>query len=301
MRRRIIGFLKEKDIPYRTDVSGATLTTFRIGGTCEVVATPLCLQQLAELVTFCAYDGIPYAVIGRGSNLLIADGTVSTVLIKTDLLNAACIGEGYALVQCGCSLPGLAHQVARSGYADLAFAAGIPGSIGGAVYMNAGALGAEISSLVEWVEAYLPLQRKIRTYFNEELSYSYRNSIFQSKNEVVLRAKLRFQQPGEKNVVFSLMRQNITKRRNSQPLHMPSAGSAFRRPEPHIPVGKLLDELGLKGLCCGRAAVSEKHAGFIVNLGGATACDVKALIASIQKITEEKTGIHLVPEIREIT
>ncbi|MBE6595653.1 MAG: UDP-N-acetylmuramate dehydrogenase [Ruminococcaceae bacterium] len=301
MRRRIIGFLKEKDIPYRTDVPGKTLTTIHVGGTCEVVATPLCLQQMTELVTFCAYGGIPYAVIGRGSNLLIADGTVSTVLIKTDLLNAVCIGEGYALAQCGCSLPGLAHRVAFSGYADLAFAAGIPGSVGGAVYMNAGALGAEISSLVEWVEAYQPLERKIRTYFNDELSYSYRNSVFQSKNEVILQVKLRFWQFSEKDAIFDLMRQNIIKRRNSQPLHMPSAGSAFRRPEPHIPVGKLLDELGLKGLCCGRAAVSEKHAGFIVNLGGATAGDVKALIASVQRITEEKTGIQLVPEIQEIT
>lgn len=300
MRGHVEEFLKEKDIPYRSGVSAATLSTFRIGGVCDV-ATPICLQQLMELTTYCAYHDHAYRIIGRGSNLLFGDDRIEALLIKTDLLDAAEIGAGYALVQCGCSLPRLARRVAALGYADLAFAVGIPGSVGGAVYMNAGALGKEFSSLVTWVEAYDPLRREIRTYFNKELNYSYRNSRFQSGNEVVLRASLRLELITKKDEILDVMRLNIKKRASSQPLEMPSVGSAFRRSAPDIAIGKLLDDLGLKGLRRGGAAISEKHAGFIVNLGGATARDVKELTVAVQKIVEEKTGIHLTPEFQEIT
>lgn len=300
MRGELIGFLKNRNISYATDVSAKALSTFRIGGVCSTVVRPLCLQELMDVCGFCALRGIPYVAVGRGSNLLFGDGRIETVLVKTEALDCIMQGEDFLIAQCGVSLPHLARKTAAVGYADLAFAAGIPGSIGGAVYMNAGAFGQEISSLVEWVEAYLPIERRIRTYFNEELGFCYRNSVFQSKNEVILRTKLRFSHRLDKNLVFDVMRQNFMKRSNSQPLHLPSVGSAFRRPRADIAVGRLLEELGLKGLRCGDAAVSEKHAGFIVNLGNATCADVKKLVETVQKTVEEKTEFRLVPEFEEI-
>jgi UDP-N-acetylmuramate dehydrogenase len=300
MRRELIGFLKYRKIPYETETSAKGLCTFRIGGVCDTVVRPQCPEELMALTAFCAAQNIAFGVLGRGSNVLPADGRIQTVLIKTDALNALRIFDGQAVVQCGCTLPHLARKVAEAGYGDLAFAVGIPGSVGGAVCMNAGAHGREIGDRIEWVEAYVPEERKIRTYFNDELSFSYRNSVFQAQKAVILRAKLRFCQPMKKDEIFDIMRQIMQKRRASQPLELPNAGSIFRRPHPDLPVGKLLEDCGLKGLRCGDAAVSEKHAGFIVNLGNATCADVRMLMRRVEILVKEKTDIRLVPEIREI-
>ena len=164
--------------------------------------------------------------------------------------------------------------------------------------MNAGAHGKDLGSLVKWVEVLYPKTGEIRTLFNKELSYSYRNSVFQHENILALRACLTLCDPLDFNAVRAQMRALLAHRKATQPIHLPSAGSVFKRASGDISIGKILDELGLKGMRCGNAAVSEKHAGFIVNLGGATASDVCALIDRIKGIVKKEKGFEPITEIR---
>ena len=166
--------------------------------------------------------------------------------------------------------------------------------------MNAGACGKEMASVVRSVQYYDPVDDKIKTLFNQELSYSYRNSVFQSNSGVILSAELDLSPIRPSTEIFAEMKALLEKRRATQPLEFPSAGSTFRRPSPNVPLSKLLDDLGLKGKRIGGAAVSEKHAGFIVNLGDATARNVRALILEIQNLVEGECGIRPIPEIRFI-
>lgn len=167
--------------------------------------------------------------------------------------------------------------------------------------MNAGAHGKALGDLVKYVVCFEPDTSKITTYFNKELNFCYRNSVFQTNNAVVLQAAFHLKERAEPSAIQAQIGVLLDKRKATQPLQLPSAGSAFLRPASGEPMGKILDELGLKGLRCGNAAVSQKHAGFIVNLGGATAADVLALIAKIQRIVEKEHGFRPITEIRYIT
>lgn len=279
----------------------ATLCTFRIGGPAKVLLEPRCVGELVDAVCLCAQTKTPFAVIGKGSNVLFDDSEMETVLIRTTALDALrVLPEGKLHALCGASLSALAICAARAGFGDLAFACGIPGTVGGALFMNAGAYGSAILDVAEKVTALNVDSGKIETYFNNQLNNSYRNSVFQSQNTVILDATFRCTQCADTAAIFDKMRTLRAARRAAQPIHLPSAGSVFRRPAPHIFVSKIVDELGLKGMQIGGAQISPQHAGFIVNTGGATAGDVRTLITEIQNIVERERGFRPIPEIRFI-
>ena len=290
--------LKRKNIIFQENVKTADLCTFRIGGTCRYLIEPQCIGELVEAILLCEQEGISYVVIGRGSNLLFSDASMSVALIRTTALDGLLIQNNELIASCGMSLPHLAQRVARLGFSDLVFACGIPGTLGGGICMNAGAHGKDLGSLVKWVEVLYPKTGEIRTLFNKELSYSYRNSLFQHENILALRACLTLCDPLDFDAVRAQMCALIAHRKATQPIHLPSAGSVFKRANGNISIGKILDELGLKGMRCGNAAISEKHAGFIVNLGGAKAADVSALIDRIKCIVKREKGFEPRTEIR---
>lgn len=301
MSSRITDVLRKRGIPYRSGVLGASLCSFRIGGPVAALIEPVCMGELERAIAACTAEGLPFAVIGRGTNLLIDDGAVDMALIRTTHLDGIReLANGRLLVHCGASLGVLCQRAASLGLSGMEFASGIPGTLGGAVCMNAGAHGKAMSDTVEKVTALDIQSGKIQTLFNHQLSLSYRNSVFQQKNMVLLSAVLRFDALADPAVIQAEMAALSAKRRRTQPLEFPSAGSVFKRPDPAYPLSAELDRLGLKGMRVGGAAVSDKHAGFIVNAGGATAADVRALIQSLQNIVKEKLGFVPIPEIRFI-
>lgn len=293
--------LKERGIPYRRGVLSATLCSFHIGGPAALVIEPSCLGELIDALLLCKRFGKPFAVIGKGSNLFFGDGIIKTVLIRTTTLcGARFLRDDCVRALCGTSISHLAALAAQQGLSGLSFAAGIPGTLGGALFMNAGAYGKEMSDVVKSVDFFDLDTEEITTLFHQKLNYSYRNSVFQAKNGVILSAELSLGPNRDRAEILREMRALCQKRRATQPLDFPSAGSAFRRFSADAPLSKLLDTLGLKGKRVGGAAVSQKHAGFIVNLGGATARDVMALIEEIQNIVEGACGAKPIPEIRFI-
>ena len=291
--------LKEKDIPFAEHAPTAPLSTFRIGGTCRYLVRPRCMGELIEALAAIRRGALPFLIVGRGSNLLFEDGEAPVVLLLTTAVNAVRReGEGDFIADCGASLGALSLMTARCGFADLGFACGIPGTVGGGVLMNAGAHGNSLGEVVKSVTALEISTGKITTFFNEQLAFSYRNSLFQDGKWLILRARLACRTPVEPAAALRERRALLTRRAATQPLDLPSAGSAFRRPAEGVALGKIFEELGLKGLAVGGAMVSKKHAGFIVNTGGATARDVGTLITKIQDITEGKCGFRPVPEIQ---
>ncbi len=301
MRGRLGEALKNRSIAFEENVETKRLCTFQIGGTCRYLITPACQNELIAAVILCQQLAVPYHVIGRGSNLLFGDGMLPLALIRTVGLNAIRIMGDEVIADCGAALPVLARKTAGCGYGDLTFAAGIPGTLGGGVLMNAGAHERSLGELVEWVKVLVPHSGKIKTYFHQELSFSYRKSDFQAKSEIILQACLRLREAAEPATVEAEMRQMLTRRAKTQPLDFPSAGSIFLRTDEGVSMGKIIDELGLKGTRRGNAMISQKHGGFIVNLGGATAADVCCLIDLVRGITQEKHGFVPKTEIKMIT
>ena len=290
--------LKAKDIPFAEHTSTSALSTFRIGGTCRYLVMPRCQGELIESLAAIRQSGLPFLIVGRGSNLLFEDGEAPIALLLTTAVNAVRVdGDGGFTVDCGASLAGLSRTAARLGFADLLFACGIPGTVGGGLVMNAGAHGKCLGELVKSVTVMEISTGRITTFFNKQLAFSYRNSLFQQDKWLILRAKICCGIRVEPTFALQERGALLARRAATQPLDLPSAGSAFRRPGADVPLAKLFDELGLKGLSVGGAMVSPKHAGFIVNTGGATAEDVRALIIKIQDITEARCGFRPQPEI----
>lgn len=283
--------LKERNIPYQTNVSTKELCTFRIGGTCRYLITPLCQGELVEAVRLCRALEVPTHILGRGSNILFSDRPYLGALIRTVELNAKRLEGDRLIADCGASLPRLARFAAARGFADLAFAVGIPGTLGGGVRMNAGAHGGSLGDLVEWVKVFDLGRGRIRTLFNKELSFSYRKSELQSNNYVVLQICLRLRQQAEPAETAARIKSVLEQRAASQPLAFPSAGSVFLRTKEGVSMGKIIEDLGLKGTRFGGAEISCKHGGFIVNLGGATALDVCRLIRLVKLTAKQKLGI----------
>ena len=291
--------LKEKDIPFAEHAPTAPLSTLRIGGTCRYLVRPRCMGELIEALAAIRQTGLPFLVVGRGSNLLFEDGEAPVAVLLTTAVNAVKReGAGDFIADCGATLSALSLMTARLGFTDLTFACGIPGTVGGGVLMNAGAHGNCLGDVVKSVTALDISTNKITTFFNEQLAFSYRNSVFQDGKWVILRTCLACHTIVEPTAALRERRALLTRRAATQPLDLPSAGSAFRRPAEGFALGRLFEELGLKGLAVGGAMVSKKHAGFIVNTGAATARDVRALIAKIRDITEEKCGFRPEPEIQ---
>lgn len=273
-------------------------TTFRIGGAARRMARPNTLEELSAILTLAETGKYPYLMLGNGSNLLVADAGIDRLVIHTGGLQTITrLTDSEVFAEAGVSLARLAVFARKESLTGLEFAHGIPGSLGGAVCMNAGAYGGEMRDVIVSVTAWLP-GRGVCELSQEGLQFRYRHSYFSDHDGVVLGAKLRLTQ-GDEQEIAARMEDLIGRRREKQPLEFPSAGSTFRRPEGHF-AGALIEQCGLKGVRIGGAQVSQKHAGFIINAGGATCDDVLALMTLIQRTVREKTGVLLEPEVRVI-
>ena len=269
-------------------------TSFGIGGPAETLLLPSSGEELASLCALLRSLGVKPLLLGNGSNVLAPDEGVKGVVIVTRKAQEA-ERQGEKLVAaCGASLTKLAAFAAEEGLTGLEFAYGIPGTLGGALIMNAGAYGGEMKDVTARV-TYLDGELRQHSAAGEELDFSYRHSRF-GPEDVVLRAELMLQ-PGDREAIKARCRELTEKRKASQPLEWPSAGSAFKRPREGY-AAALIDRAGLKGYTVGGAQVSEKHAGFVVNRGGATASDVKKLLEDVQKTVFDRSGILLEPEIK---
>ena len=272
-------------------------TSLRIGGGAEVMAFPKSTAELADILRACASLGIKPAVLGAGTNVLAPDaGIVGMVICLKDCLSGMePIGQSAIRVAAGVTMTRAAVFAANLGLSGLEFAHGIPGTVGGGVYMNAGAYGGEICQVCKWVEV-MDLQGKLSTYSAEDMAFSYRHSILEDTGAIVVSATFQLT-PKPTEEIKATMKELMAKRSASQPLDLPSAGSAFKRPVGGY-AAALIDQSGLRGFQVGGAAISTKHAGFAVNLGGATAEDVKSLLTQVSNIVFERFAIRLEPEIR---
>ena len=271
-------------------------TSFRIGGPAEVVAIPKSKEELCEIFEVSALLDIKPVILGAGTNVLAPDAGLPGLIICTRGLDGLQrLDNDRIQVAAGVSMARAATFAANEGLSGLEFAHGIPGSVGGGVYMNAGAYGGEIAQVCESVDV-LRRGNKIVTLSAEEMNFSYRHSALEDSGDIVLSAVFQLQKK-EPDTIRTCMQELMERRRASQPLNLPSAGSAFKRPTGGY-AAALIDEAGLKGYRVGDAAISEKHAGFAVNLGNATAADVRQLLVNVAQIVFEKSGIRLEPEVR---
>lgn len=273
-------------------------TTFKIGGPAQYYVTPESVTQIQEVVSLCRNMNIPLHVIGNGSNILVGDdGVDGVVLALFNTFSDYEIKDNVITAQAGMSLIKLAVVALREGLTGLEFASGIPGSVGGAVYMNAGAYDGQMKDVVTSVTV-LDEAGNIRILGRDELDMGYRTSAVAKNNMIVLQVVIELKS-GDKEQIKARMNQLSELRKQKQPLEYPSAGSTFKRPEGYF-AGKLIADAGLKGYSIGGAAVSEKHAGFVVNMGGATAKDVVELTDYIKKRIMEQFGVTLELEVKRI-
>ncbi len=274
-------------------------TTMRVGGIAEVMYIPNSLEALQTVIEILKEEKKEYMTIGRGSNLIFIDDYIKTFIIKlSNVIQDVEIEIEEVIVGAGLSLQKLAKKMSKLGYEGLEFAGGIPATVGGAIYMNAGAHTGEMANIISWVE-YLDENNELKRITNEECNFSYRHSIFQEiPQAIIVRAGFKISL-GDKAAVFKKMSGNLAYRKEMQPLELPSCGSAFRNPQGNH-AGKLIEECGLKGYSIGGIKVSEKHANFVVNYNNGTAKEVVELIEHIQKVVYEKTQIKLHTEIRMI-
>ena len=294
-QRNISAFFPE--IELRFDELLARHTSFRIGGGAEVMAFPKSEDELSALLKKSALLDWKFAILGAGTNVLAPDeGVQGLVICLKDCLDGMRqTDETHIQVMAGVTMSRAAVFAANLGLAGMEFAHGIPGTVGGGVYMNAGAYGGEISDICESVQV-MDYSGEVKTLSRDQMDFSYRHSCLEGQNAVVVSAVFELI-PGSSDEIRSKMKDFQQRRMASQPLDLPSAGSAFKRPSGGY-AAALIDQAGLKGYRIGGAAISEKHAGFAVNLGGATAADVKALLTQVSETVYNSTGILLEPEIR---
>lgn len=273
-------------------------TTFRTGGPARRFVRPGSAEELARLLDAAEEEGWPVVMLGNGSNLLASDRGVEALVVHTGRLEEIRRTGGQTLrAGAGISLARLAVFAQREGLAGLEFAHGIPGSLGGAVCMNAGAYGGEMKQVVTSVTAWFPGEGVTRLD-REALDFGYRRSVFSGRRGAVLEAEFALE-PGDREEIRARMDGLLQRRREKQPLEYPSAGSTFKRPEGHF-AGALIEQCGLKGVRSGGAMVSEKHAGFVINTGNATSGDILRLIEHIRRTVKEQTGVELEPEVKLI-
>ena len=271
-------------------------TTFRVGGPAEYLVTPQ-IAQIPQVVELCRRCDLPLTVIGNGSNLLIADGGLRGVVMEIGKAASGIrvIDAEDLVVSAGSLLSETAAFAAKEGLAGMEFAAGIPGSLGGAVVMNAGAYGGEMKDILSGVRV-LTQRGEIRVRPADELELSYRYSRMMDERDIVLEARLNLTQDSTA-VIRARMEELRKKRVEKQPLEYPSAGSTFKRPEGYF-AGKLIEDAGLRGFRVGDAQVSEKHCGFVINRGAATAAQILELMQEVQRRVREHSGVDLEPEVR---
>lgn len=272
-------------------------TSLHIGGVVDYIVFPSSSDEIREVIRLCRRMAVPYYVMGNGSNLLVQDQGFRGLVIKlaSNFSKVTVNEDGIVIAEAGVLLSKLANIIARRSFTGFEFASGIPGTLGGAVTMNAGAYDGEMKQYLVWAKV-MDETGEITVLSNEQLELGYRSSILQRKKLIVLEAALKFT-IGNKEQIFSRMRELNLQRSEKQPLDQYSAGSTFKRPAGYF-TGKLISDSGLKGYCVGDAAVSEKHCGFIINKDHASAEDFKSVMQDVIRIVEEKYGVKLEPEVK---
>ena len=278
-----------------TDEPMSKHSTFRIGGNADVFVSISNETELVELIAYLKEEQVPYYIIGNGSNLLVSDKGFNGVIIE--------IGSNYKdirvrdnqiIARAGALLSAVSHVALENNLAGMEFASGIPGTVGGAIIMNAGAYGGEMKQVASQIKAIMP-DGTIKILSNEEMKFEYRNSRAKREGFIILQVTYQLTE-GDREVIDGIMRDLNMKRRDKQPLEYPSAGSTFKRPEGNF-AGKLISDAGLKGFSIGGAQVSEKHAGFLINKDNATSADMYRLIMEVRDRVKESTGVELEPEV----
>lgn len=282
----------------RENVSMSDYTTFKIGGPAELFIEPFGIGELSDIIKLCKKENVPYILIGAGSNLLVSDDGIEGVVLKlSDCFDYVNIKDTEIEAGAGTSLAKLSKEAQRASLSGLEFASGIPGTLGGAVYMNAGAYDGEMKDVV-FETTYLDENGNIKTITGDEHEFSYRKSVFSGGGKYIVSSKMQLikKNPDE---ILEKMRDLNKRRKEKQPLDKPSAGSTFKRPDGYF-AAKLIEDAGLKGFSVGGAEVSEKHSGFVVNNGNATFKDVADLILKVQETVFERFGVKLEPEVKII-
>ena len=273
-------------------------TSFQIGGPAEIFVQPATGAEVCQAIRLAKEEQIPFFVVGNGSNLLVSDDGFRGMIVQIGRnLQEISVEDNVIYAQAGALLSRVARTALEHGLTGMEFAAGIPGSLGGAVAMNAGAYGGEMKDILTDAEVLTP-DGEIKILSLEELDLSYRHSCIFDEDYIVLSVHLQLEQ-GDKTVIRNRMDELARARREKQPLEYPSAGSTFKRPEGYF-AGALIQDAGLKGYTVGGAQVSEKHSGFVVNRGGATAEEVLFLIKQVQKKVKSRFGVTMEPEVRMV-
>ena len=289
------GLYKDENIIINAEMKN--YVHFRVGGPADVLLIPEFKDQVIKSIEICRKNNIPFYVVGNGSNLLVKDGGIRGVVIKLKELKSISLRDDILEAECGAMLKDISKAALDNSLTGLEFSCGIPGTVGGAVFMNAGAYDGEISQVIESAEV-IDENGNIEVLNKEELELGYRSSIVMKKGYVVLSAKFKLRK-GESEKIQGVVDDLTFRRESKQPLEYPSAGSTFKRPTGYF-AGKLIQDAGLKGYEIGGAAVSEKHSGFVINKNNATAKDILNLIEHIQNEVKNQFGVDLHPEVRII-
>ncbi len=291
---------KDNKISVILDAPMKEYTSFKAGGNAAALVTVETVEQLRQVLADVHETGAASLLLGNGSNTLFKDSGYAGVVIKLGESFSACEHLGGGRVTAGASvlMSVLAKYLLRESLSGFEFASGIPGSLGGAVFMNAGAYGGELKDILVSAMAVSRDGSQVREFTAEELELSYRHSALEDNGYIVVSAQLQLQ-PGEQEEIQARMRELMEKRNSKQPVQYPSAGSTFKRPEGYF-AGKLIEDAGLKGVAVGGAQVSVLHSGFVINTGGATATDILDLMALVQNTVYDQFGVKLEPEVRII-
>ena len=291
---KVVDIVGEENV--HTDEPMSRHTTFRIGGNADYFVKPGNADEVAAVIVVCREYNIPYFILGNGSNLLVSDDGYRGMIINImDNMDSVTVDGRIITAQAGAMLVRVSVMARDNALTGLEFASGIPGTIGGAVYMNAGAYGGEMKNVVKTVRA-IDEYGRIYELDSEKMDFSYRHSIVEERKLIVLEVTLELEH-GSGEAIDNRMKELAEARRSKQPLEYPSAGSTFKRPEGYF-AGKLIMDAGLRGYSVGGAQVAEKHCGFVINKGGATASDVVELIRDVQHDVDDKFGVTLEPEVK---
>ena len=270
--------------------------SFKVGGPCPLLIEPKNENQLKDIITEIRKENIPFAVLGNGTNVLVSDGGIDKVIVKIgdEMTRLSLEGEDVISCSAGTKVVTLCKFALENSLSGLEFAYGIPGTCGGAVFMNAGAYGGEVKDVLSEI-TYLTPDSELKTMSAEEAELSYRHSVFKENGCIVVSAKFKLKK-APKEEIKNAMTDFLSRRKDKQPLEYPSAGSTFKRPEGYY-AGALIEQCGLKGKTVGGAQISEKHAGFLINKNNATAKDITDLINLTRETVKKETGVTLEPEV----
>lgn len=292
---KIERFIEAKRININASMS--KYTSFRTGGNADAMVIVENEEELKSILCLFSKERVPHIILGNGSNILVKDGGYRGVIVKLgESFNSIKVKDNEITAHAGAKISAVAKEAMEHGLSGMEFASGIPGSVGGGVFMNAGAYGGEIKDIILSVRAITKDGSKEYEVSNEDMQLGYRHSTFQENGDIIISATFQLKL-GEKRAIAAEMKELMDRRNQKQPVNLPSAGSFFKRPEGYF-AGKLIQDSGLKGLSVGGAQVSPLHAGFIVNNGGATATDILNLMKLIQNTVFNKFGVKLEPEVR---